>query len=375
MSKSIFGNDIFGKPIKQQKNGVLGEKFEFPPFTVLNARDGLWQERKRAWLSLGIRSELGRGVGLLKYSEQATIGVGGLPAPPKSYQYQQKGLGATPGGESGRTIEKRTGKFSKEGYQKFLEEKKTGKMRTGHSEMLEFARKHNMKDKIVKPEECDSSSGTSIFDPVICELVYKWFCPEGGQIIDPFAGGSVRGIIAGYMGYKYYGIDLREEQIKANEEQGKDIVPNADVKWKCGDSLYEVDNAPQADLIFSCPPYGDLEVYSDDPKDLSTMSYPDFIRTYKRIILSCVNKLKEGRMACFVIGDFRDTKTGFYRGFISDTINAFRNAGMELYNEAILITAIGSLPVRVTKTFEASRKLGKTHQNILVFIKGKYQKF
>jgi hypothetical protein len=28
---------------------------------VLNAREGWWQDRKRAWLAIGIQSELGRG--------------------------------------------------------------------------------------------------------------------------------------------------------------------------------------------------------------------------------------------------------------------------------------------------------------------------
>jgi hypothetical protein len=41
--------------------GSLSDKFGIPPFTVLNAREGWWQDRKRAWLALGIRSELGRG--------------------------------------------------------------------------------------------------------------------------------------------------------------------------------------------------------------------------------------------------------------------------------------------------------------------------
>jgi hypothetical protein len=43
---------------------------------------------------------------------------------------------------------------------------------------------------------------------------------------------------------------------------------------------------------------------------------------------------------------------------------------MPLYNEAILVTAVGSLPIRVGRQFEAGRKLGKTHQNVLVFLKG-----
>lgn len=29
----------------------------------MNAREGWWQDRKRAWLALGIQSELGRGEG------------------------------------------------------------------------------------------------------------------------------------------------------------------------------------------------------------------------------------------------------------------------------------------------------------------------
>lgn len=43
--------------------GNLADRFMLPPFTVLNAREGWWQDRKRGWLSLGIKSELGRGGG------------------------------------------------------------------------------------------------------------------------------------------------------------------------------------------------------------------------------------------------------------------------------------------------------------------------
>jgi len=40
---------------------TLAERFIVPPFSVLDARQGYWQERKRAWIALGIQSELGRG--------------------------------------------------------------------------------------------------------------------------------------------------------------------------------------------------------------------------------------------------------------------------------------------------------------------------
>src|SRR3972149_2534724 len=70
----------------------------------------------------------------------------------------------------------------------------------------------------------DDGSGTSIFDPVLCEIMYRWFCPPTGKILDPFAGGSVRGIVASYLGYNYIGIDLCKKQIEANIEQVDKIL-------------------------------------------------------------------------------------------------------------------------------------------------------
>ncbi len=57
--------------------GSLSAQFGVPPFTVLNAREGWWQDRKRAWMSLGIQSELGRGEGSL---DEAAPGGQAMPA-------------------------------------------------------------------------------------------------------------------------------------------------------------------------------------------------------------------------------------------------------------------------------------------------------
>ena len=55
---------------------------------------------------------------------------------------------------------------------------------------------------------------------------------------------------------------------------------------------------------------------------------------------------------------------GFYRNFVSETIDGFEQAGARLYNEAILATPVGTAAMRVTKQFESGRKLAKTHQNV-----------
>ena len=214
-------------------------------------------------------------------------------------------------------------------------------------------------------------SQTSIFDPTLCELMYHWFCPKGGQIVDPFCGGSVRGLVATLMGYKYWGLDIRQEQIDANYAQFDSVCTKEHIEpdWLLGDSVVEIKNAPSADFIFSCPPYGDLEKYSDDPNDLSNMSYDEFMLSIESVIADCYSVLRNNAFACFVISDYRD-KDGIYSGFFPDTVNAFVKAGFKWYNDIVLVNSVGSLPLRITKQFNAGRKVGRMHQNVLVFVKG-----
>ena len=103
------------------------------------------------------------------------------------------------------------------------------------------------------------------------------------------------------------------------------------------------------------------------------MEWHTFAAAYGRIILRAMTVLKPNRFACFVVGDFRD-KNGFYRDFLSLTTKCFRDAGAQLYNEAIFATSVGTACLRVTRQFNAGRKLAKTHQNILVFCKGDWRK-
>ena len=288
---SPLGSDLFGEPIKQETSSIIEQKYLVSPYTVISTREGKWQERKKAWVELGIKSEVGRDAAVIH-------------CPTSS---------------------------NKDGL-----------------------------------EDADY---TSIFDPALCELSYKWHTKEGMQIIDPFAGGSVRGVVASCMGREYWGSELRLKQVEANQQQVNDICKDKIPQYVAGDSLKNMDNAPEADFIFSCPPYGDLEKYSDDPDDLSGMEWHTFLAAYKRIILKSCKALKNNRFACFVVGDFR-CKKGFYRNFVSETIAGFEACGVRLYNEAILVTPVGSASMRVSKQFDCSRKLAKTHQNILVFCKG-----
>jgi hypothetical protein len=299
---------------------TLVDRFVVPPFSVLDARQGYWQERKRAWLSLGIQSEIGRISNVQRDSLQKKIERDEM-------NLSERGAFSPPKGDYAYPVE-----------------------------MLQQA------------------SGASIFDPVLTEIAYRWFCPLDGVILDPFAGGSVRGIVAGLLDRHYVGVDLRQEQIDANVAQRATIAPVADISWIAGDSRDVATLAPgQYDFLFSCPPYADLEVYSDDPRDLSTMDYHAFCRAYRDVIAASCALLREDRFACFVVGEVRD-KRGIYRGLVAETKSAFEASGLLFYNDAVLVTAVGSLSIRSSMQFSAGRKLGKTHQNVLVFVKGDWRK-
>lgn len=212
-------------------------------------------------------------------------------------------------------------------------------------------------------------NNTSIFDPALAEVLYHWFCPEGGEILDPFAGGSVRGIVANKLGYKYTGIDIRQEQIDSNREQAINILTvNNQPNWYVGDSADVLDGLnKEFDFVFSCPPYADLEVYSDLEGDISNKPYSVFLEMYGKIIKKSCALLKAGGYACFVVGEVRG-KGGGYLGFVPDTVKAFKDCGMIFYNEAILLNQIGTAMMRANGNMK-SEKLVKTHQNILVFKK------
>lgn len=631
---SNLANGGGGDKADQQREAArrtLAEMFIVPPFSVLDARQGYWQDRKRAWIGLGIRSEIGRGENLLKFSKTAQIGVGGVkPASKRGGNGKPLGQAFTSGGP------KSLGEL-------YASPRKTGATQPAG---LVYGAVTNYQD-----QDLPQQTGTSIFDPVLCEVLYKWFCPTGGAVLDPFAGGSVRGIVAGYLGNPYLGIDLSADQVEANRIQAEalaaslgkvseisdqeadrlidqpealtpidevqgllvkrddlfsyagvrggkvrtclalakgasglvtavsraspqvnivahvgaalglpvechtpqgDLSPEvaqarsigakivqhkagynnviiarareaaqasgfteipfgmeceeavtqtrrqvanlpfdrikrivipvgsgmslagllwglqdqqaevpvlgvvvgadpgkrleafappgwkAQVKlvrcpqdyhtpapktklgtisldphyeakclpyleegdllwvvglratsgggnpdqssqfvtpaWVQGDSLDLGSLIPEDqafDFVFSCPPYHDLEQYSEDPKDLSSMAWGDFCEAYKAIIKAAVDRLAPDRFACFVVGEIRYAdRGGFYKGFVPLTIEAFEQAGAGFYNEAIIVTAIGSLPIRVGKQFTGNRKLGKTHQNVLIFFKG-----
>jgi hypothetical protein len=326
----------------KRADAKLTDRFVVPPFTTLDTRADYWKERKRLWLGLGIQSELGR-AGALAYQTDTVVD-------PQFYDKKQRAEA-----QAGRPLT-----------------------------IDEFRR-----DYYVLPDYRPNSvqaTGTSIFDPVLAEIMLRWYSPAGGVVLDPFAGGSVRGVVASILGRDYFGVELRPEQVEANRVEAARLVgPDSAYdfggrtplpRWTVGSAIdLPAILAPRtgitpADMVLTCPPYADLEVYSDDPRDLSTMGYPAFRALLAGAMAHAVAALRDDRFMVWVVGEARHPKTGMSYGIIADTVRAAHDAGAHLYNEAILMTPIGSGAMRATKQVMTSRKLVRVHQHVLVFVKG-----
>lgn len=323
--EKVANREQDGDGLGEEEFRKLEDYFIIPPISVLDARSGRWQERKTLW-----REKIG------DHGESRELATFSAP----SMRYP--------------TL-----------YHKFGLMKKRGEV-----EGISFPEwlKTLPPDVMEKADAGKYASGVSVLDPVLAEVVCRWFGLPEGKAFDPFAGDTVFGFVSAAVGMSFTGIELREEQARLNNARTAEI----DAHYICDDGQNVASHfAPKSqDLLFSCPPYFDLEVYSDDPRDASNQkSYEEFLNILRNAFTSAVGCLNDNRFAVIVVGDVRDKKYGGYYDFPGDVTRIFKDAGLFLLNELILVDPIGTAAIRAAGQMKG-RKVPKTHQNVLVFYKG-----
>lgn len=218
------------------------------------------------------------------------------------------------------------------------------------------------------------NNAVSILDPTLCELINKWFLPkeQGNKVFDTFAGDTAMGFVTGALNNYYTGIELRQEQVDWNITQFNNNGLSNYCKYICDDgrNVLNYIDENSMDLYFSCPPYYDLEVYSDKENDASNQeTYEDFYKILDDAFTKSIKCLKDNRFAVVVAGDVRNKKTGGYYDFLGDIKKTFIREGCLFYNELILVNKIGSGIITAGAGMR-NRKIKKIHQNVLVFYKG-----
>lgn len=321
-SEGESGNGSSSLPNSAPESSLF-DRFVVPPFSILDTRKGYWQDRKKKWYDI---------IGDMGESRNDTLVT--------SLEIKYKDL-----------------------YQRTREHRKE----LGIS-FKEYIEKYVPKEELEREQSKIVAQGVSILDPVMAEIVCRWFGFKNCQTFDCFAGDSVFGFVSAYLGNSFTGIELREQQASLNNERVADMT----ARYICDDGQNVAKHiTPESqDLLFSCPPYFDLEKYSDLPNDASNQdSYEDFIQILKNAFTAAVGCLRNNRFAVICVGDVRDRKTGFYYDFCGDIKRIFKEAGVLLYNEIILVEQTASTALRAARYME-TRKVAKTLQHILVFFKG-----
>jgi DNA modification methylase len=219
----------------------------------------------------------------------------------------------------------------------------------------------------------DKAKGNlSQFNPDVAERILKIWSKEGGKVLDPFSG-RCRALIAQAMNRRYIGYEISptaHEKIIERLER-KTLVPfKHKAKVICADSK-TINKIDEFDLVFSCPPYWDVEDYDKEYGEkvegqLSSLhNYKHFLEEYYVIICNCFKALKPGKYCVWVVNDIRRNKR--LVPFASDTINCFERAGFKLHD--VVINKLFGLAVMGVGQAVANGYTPKMHEYILVFKK------
>lgn len=229
----------------------------------------------------------------------------------------------------------------------------------------------------LRPESDVYTGEYSVFAPSLAHwLIIRYAGKDtGANIIDPFAGGEVRAVVATVLGHNYHGWEVRQKQIDDNEKTlAKYGLKGA--KYYKGDGTKLEGGPPRMkfDMLLTCPPYYDKELYSDQEDDISNERYYfQFDEKYARFPHTLWDKMKPGAFACIVVDNPRprsdkeaDLFKRFLRNLVGDTHSAFVEAGFQFWDEITMIRTAGDLHGKAGSFWEGKKLVGCTQQ-VLIF--------
>lgn len=234
----------------------------------------------------------------------------------------------------------------------------------------EYVRNHIDKATLDREMQKKPYDGVSCFDPVLAEVIYRWFAPgSGSYIFDCFAGDDQR-LRRLQMWPHFYGIELRKEQVAFNEQKAAELNVQAKYIQDDGRNVTEHLGYATQDLLITCPPYYDLEVYSDMESDASARpTYGEFMDIISTAFTRSISCLKKNRFAVVIVSDVR-SKDGAYTCFPEDVIGVFCKRGCLLWNDIVYLNNDSHARIRAGQ-YMSRRKVVRMHQRVLVFYNGR----
>lgn len=254
----------------------------------------------------------------------------------------------------------------------------------GHEDYLKWSKREKDAFTVSGKNVRGKGKGLSIFPYDLAKQVILFYSDEGDIIFDPCAGHITRMWVTymsnrSYIGYdvskEFYelnckirdtllGIGSQEKLLDINNGCSIDLVLHSSIKVNLGDR--------SMDLIFTSPPYWDIEFYGDESGQLGyNKTYKGFLQGLEMVFSESFRVLKQHKYAVFNINDFR--KDGTLYDFHNDVIKIGRKVGFDLHDIRI-VNWKNSIASVFASQVEDRKVSGKAHEYLVVFKKNIWSK-
>jgi hypothetical protein len=206
-------------------------------------------------------------------------------------------------------------------------------------------------------DEQSSRNQYSNFPREVGDLSYALYLRKSSLVFDPFAGWGERGALAKIHDKKYCGYDISAEAI--GQASHRYQVNNTLADSRCAD-------IPVFDGLLTCPPYWNLETYSDIGIE-NAPSFAVFCREMRLVWRRCFDAAKKGALFCVQVGDWRSD--GEYFDLTYQTMRAFDDMGAEPVDSVVISRKrITKIKIMVPQAVRLGYTV-KVHETLLVYRK------
>jgi len=258
------------------------------------------------------------------------------------------------------------------------QDKKFAKGDTSYSSFWLYNRERDMKTEFFRDTFVDFYNDKELlseFNPTVAKNIISFWSKENDLILDPFSG-RTRALVSNRMNRNYIGYEVSKDVVdymlvKFNELKILNNDSYHFIEIHNRDCL-EIENDYKGecvDMVFSCPPYWNLEKYESVDGQLSDIKdYNEFLDELEVRLGNACNVLKVNKYMCMVVGDFR--RKGKYVTFHADLIDRMKkNKGLKLHD----VVVMQNIPFGMAACYFGNRKLydctAKAHEYLLVWKK------
>lgn len=210
----------------------------------------------------------------------------------------------------------------------------------------------------------------SIFPPDLVRKTVRYYSERLNTVLDPFAGHNSRMQATFQCDRNYIGYDISKIFMEFNRKVALEATKNVLFKPEVSITLHEqsseslVEKDSSVDLVFTSPPYYNVEYYGNEPEQMYfSKDYQTFLDRMQVVVNECHRVLKPNKYCVFNINDFRANNQFFT--YHCDIVTLFKKAGFKLH-DIIIVKWPSAIGACFASQVEDRKVTAKSHEYLVV---------